>query len=136
MSVTGKPLPSATEFPRSLHSATPIAANLAILPRLHHPLPPPPPSPTRSHRFVTSSPESRVPIPQSRHHHHLSRPPHSLLLRPSLPPLPPSPLEKPSSDSQFLISDSRLPRFTIHHSRFQIRHRSTNGDITKGTFRE
>lgn len=104
--------------------------NLAILPRLHHPLPPPPSSPTPSHRFVTSSPESRVPIPQSRHPHPLSP---ALSLHPSLPSSPLSPRE---TEFRFTISDFRFstPRFTIHHSRFQIRHRSTNGDIIKVHF--
>lgn len=128
MSVTGKPLPSAAEFPRSLHSATPIRGQTS---RFCHaytiPFLPPLSSPTPSHRFVTSSPESRVPIPQSRHHHH---PP--IYPTPSLPRslAPPSPLSPRETEFRFTISDFRFstPRFTIHHhSRFQIRHRSTNG---------
>lgn len=141
MSVTGKPLPSAAEFPRSLHSATPIRGQTS---RFCHaytiPFLPPLSSPTPSHRFVTSSPESRVPIPQSRHHHH----PPIYPITPSLPlslahfPPPHPPLEKPSSDSQFLISDSRLhdSRFIIIlDSRFVTVQRTVYG-YHKGTFRE
>ena len=66
----GKSFPSAAAFPRSVDSATPIAANLAVLPRLHHPLCSPLSAPSLFHYLCRlsivglppGSIESRVPI--------------------------------------------------------------------------